>query len=246
MAAQIDNLSGGRLTLGLGIGWYPQEHRAYGISFPPVSERFDRLEETIEVCRLLWGELPATFDGRYYSLLDADCLPRPTRGSIPILVGGVGERRTLKLVAQYADEWCSECIPLEDYARKVEVLDRYCAEFSRDPATIRRSMVVVGTHAPNARSLARGAAKRVLEISGRRAVEEGPFGVPRRAAGMLPGGRHQILDRLGEYARLGLQEAVFKYGDMATHATADFLAAEIVPAAAKISVVATGMARTQH
>ena len=130
MAAQIDRLSGGRFVLGLGIGWNKREHKAYGIPFPPVTERFDRLEEAVTLCRLMWGELPATFDGRYYSLQDVDCRPKPVSGRIPIIIGGTGEQRTLKIVAQYADEWCSECLPLEDYARKVAVLERHCESVS--------------------------------------------------------------------------------------------------------------------
>ncbi len=153
MAAQIDSLSGGRFVLGLGIGWYGREHKAYGIPFPPVGERFERLEEAVAVCRLLWGELPATFDGRYYSLKEVDCRPKPVSGRVPIIIGGTGEKRTLKIVAQYADEWCSECVSVEDYARKVEVLERHCESVSRDPASIRRSMVIAGDFVPGMREI---------------------------------------------------------------------------------------------
>ena len=149
MAAQIDTLSGGRFVLGIGIGWYKREHNAYGIPFPPVRERFERLEEAIAVYRLVWGELPATFDGRYYTLKDVDCRPKPVSGRVPLIIGGTGEQLTLKIVAQYADEWCSECLSVEDYARKVAVLERHCESVSRDPASIRRSMVVTGDFVPS-------------------------------------------------------------------------------------------------
>lgn len=234
MAAQIDNLSGGRFVLGLGIGWNTFEHEAYGIPFPPVRERFERLEEAVAVCRLLWSEMPATFDGRYYSLKDVDCRPKPASARIPILIGGTGERRTLKIVAQYADEWCSECLSVEDYARKVTVLERHCESVSRDPASIRRSMVIVGDIVPTPRTVIRGSAKRVLHKTKLRPMAAAPFVVPPRAGGLVVGGRQQIIDQLAEYSRLGLQEAVFKYNDLVAHVVPEYLAAEILPSVGNI------------
>jgi len=103
MAAQIDQLSGGRFVMGLGAGWNEPEHRAYGLPFPPVKERFDRLEEAIQVITKLWEPGPANFEGKYYRLEGAEALPKPARGRIPVLIGGSGERRTLRLVAKYAE-----------------------------------------------------------------------------------------------------------------------------------------------
>ena len=105
MAAQLDQLSAGRFVMGMGAGWNEAEHRAYGIPFPPVKERFDRLDEAVQVVKALWAPGPASFAGRYYQLDGADCQPRPTGGRPPILIGGSGEKRTLKLVARYANEW---------------------------------------------------------------------------------------------------------------------------------------------
>jgi F420-dependent oxidoreductase-like protein len=233
MAAQLDVLSGGRFVLGLGIGWYEEEHRVYGIPFPPVGERFDRLEEVISVCRALWTQPSADFDGRYYSLRGAQCLPKPA-GRLPVLLGGVGERRALRIVAESADEWCSECLSLADYAHKVAVLERHCAAVSRDPATIRRSMIIVGDVVPNARRMVRVAGKHVLHTAGLRKIEPMPFEVPTRAGGFVAGGRQQLVDRLGEYAALGLQEAVFKHHDLASDDLLEFLAADVAPAVARV------------
>lgn len=148
MAAQIDDLSGGRFTLGMGAGWNVPEHEAYGIPFPPAGERMDRLEEAIHVVKALWTDGPQSFDGRYYRLKDADCLPKPPR-HLPLLIGGSGEQRTLKLVAQHADEWnCVNTTP-EAYAKKVEVLERHCEAVSRDPRSIRRSMMAFAFVGPN-------------------------------------------------------------------------------------------------
>lgn len=229
MAAQIDCLSGGRFILGLGIGWNKREHVAYGIPFPPVTERFERLEEAIAVCRLVWGHVPATFDGRYYSLKDVDARPKPVSGRVPILIGGTGEQRTLRIVAQYADEWCSECLSVGEYARKVAILEQHCASVARDPRSIRRSMVVTGTFAPTARKVLRSAARQVLEKSRLRPASSTNFRAQRRVGGLLIGGRQQVIDELGKYARLGLQEAIFRCNNIASNEEMEYVAAEIMP-----------------
>jgi alkanesulfonate monooxygenase SsuD/methylene tetrahydromethanopterin reductase-like flavin-dependent oxidoreductase (luciferase family) len=218
----------------MGIGWYKKEHVAYGIPFPPVSERFERLEEAVQVCRLMWGELPATFDGRYYTLQDVDCRPKPASGRVPIIIGGTGEQKTLRIVARYADEWCSECISVEDYARKVEVLEKHCASVSRDPASIRRSMVVTGDFVPTARKVLRGTAKQVLHASKVRPIASKNFSIQPRMGGLVPGGRQQVIDELAKYAGFGLQEAVFRCNNIAAPDEPEFLAAEIIPSAKRI------------
>ncbi|MBK9545682.1 MAG: TIGR03560 family F420-dependent LLM class oxidoreductase [Dehalococcoidia bacterium] len=123
MAAQLDVLSGGRFVMGLGAGWNEAEHLAYGIPFPAVRERFDRLDEAIQVIKALWAPGPATFSGKHYQLNGADCIPKPTSGRPPILIGGSGEKRTLRLVAKYADEWNAVNVPPEAYGAKVKVLE---------------------------------------------------------------------------------------------------------------------------
>ena len=179
----------------------------------------------------MWGELPATFDGRYYSLKDVDCKPKPVSGRVPIIIGGTGEKRTLKIVAQYADEWCSECVSVEDYARKVAVLEQHCESVSRDPASIRRSMVVTGDFVQTWRKTVRGTAKQVLHASKIRPIAPKNFSVQPRLGGFVTGGRQQVIDELAKYARYGLQEAVFRCNNIASDAEPDYLAAEIMPSA---------------
>ena len=99
MSAQIDLLSGQRFCLGLGVGWYESEFKTYGLAFPQVTERFDRLEDGIGLLRTLWSPGPSTHRGRFYQAEDVDCLPKPASGRPPIVIGGTGERRTLKAVA---------------------------------------------------------------------------------------------------------------------------------------------------
>ena len=145
LAAQLDLLSGGRFVLGLGVGWGEAEHRTYGVDWPRLGERFDRLDEYIQVMRAMWGEGPASFEGDHYRLSarSTRCRSR-SRDARPVLIGGGGEKRTLKLVAKYAAEWNSVDLTPEVFRHKCEVLAAHCADVGRDPATIRRSMTTIG------------------------------------------------------------------------------------------------------
>lgn len=138
MAAAVDRICGGRLVLGLGAGWQRNEHEKYGIEFADVPGRLDRLEEACAVVRALTTADRATFEGRYYRLEDAPMEPKPVQERLRLLIGGGGERRTLRIAAQFADEWNTWGTP-ETMAAKCAVLDRHCEAIGRDPATIERS-----------------------------------------------------------------------------------------------------------
>ena len=137
MAAALDQLSAGRLILGLGAGWQANEHNAYGIRLPAVPERLDRLAEACAVIRALTRDRVATFQGRYYSLVDARWEPAPIQSALPILVGGGGERRTLPIAARYTDAWHTWATSRE-FARKSEILDQLCVAIGRQPTGVRR------------------------------------------------------------------------------------------------------------
>lgn len=151
MAATLDVASGGRLEIGLGTGWVEAEHHAYGISLPSWRERFDRLEETCEILHLLFTKDAADFDGSYYRLEGAAALPKPLqKPHPPIVIGGTGEKRTLRIAALWADEWN---LPGGDPAmlrHKVEVLHEHCAEVGRDPAEIEVSTKIKADGDPEA------------------------------------------------------------------------------------------------
>lgn len=137
----LDVISHGRALLGIGAAWNQSEHDAYGFAFPPIGERMDRLDEALAICRAMFREERATFEGRHYRVTDAINSPRPIRPAGPrILVGGAGEKRTLRIVAKYADysHWFPG--PMEDLRRKHDLLDRYCEEIGRDPQAITRTM----------------------------------------------------------------------------------------------------------
>jgi F420-dependent oxidoreductase-like protein len=134
----LDVISGGRAVLGIGAGWDAGEHEAYGIAFPAIKERMDRLDEALTVCRSLFREQRSSFSGTYYTLHEAWNSPKPLAGDIPILIGGGGERRTLKLVAKHADA-CNVFGDAAMLRHKFGVLDRHCQEIGRDPSEITRT-----------------------------------------------------------------------------------------------------------
>jgi F420-dependent oxidoreductase-like protein len=155
----LDVISGGRAVLGVGAGWDVAEHEAYGIEFPGLGERFDRLDEELAICREMFGAGPASFSGKFYTLRDAYNSPRPVRGSVPVLVAGGGEKRTLDLVARYGDACNVSAGAPADVRHKFDVLDAHCQRVGRDPAEITRTVFAFDTSdlaalAASARSLA--------------------------------------------------------------------------------------------
>jgi alkanesulfonate monooxygenase SsuD/methylene tetrahydromethanopterin reductase-like flavin-dependent oxidoreductase (luciferase family) len=138
IAAAVDTISGGRLVLGVGAGWQLNEHASYGLELGPLTERFDRFEEACAVLTGLLREKRTTFAGRYYDVTDAPNQPAPVQSKLPLLIGGGGEKRTLPIAAQWADEWNHWTTP-DVLHRKVEVLHHHCDAIGRDPAEIRIS-----------------------------------------------------------------------------------------------------------
>lgn len=138
----LDVISGGRAVLGIGAGWDAGEHAAYGLTFPAINERMDRLDEALVICRSLFREQQSSFSGAHYTLQDAWNSPTPIAGDIPILIGGGGERRTLKLVAKYGDA-CNVFGDATALKHKFAVLDRHCQEIGRDPAEITKTAFVM-------------------------------------------------------------------------------------------------------
>src|SRR2546427_1982781 len=147
----LDIVSSGRAILGIGAAWNEDEHRGYGFDFPPAGERLARLEEAVQICRGMFTQQEFTFQGRFYRTSGALNFPRPVRpGGIPILIGGSGERRTLRLVATYADA-CNLFGDVATIRHKLEVLQRHCEEVGRDPSEITKTrlgaLVIAGTQA---------------------------------------------------------------------------------------------------
>jgi F420-dependent oxidoreductase-like protein len=146
IATTLDVLSGGRATLGIGAAWYDREHHGLGVHYPPVAERFERLEETLRICLQMWDpETNGPFEGRHYQLAETLCVPAPISSPHPeIMIGGGGEKKTLRLVAQYADA-CNLIVSTPDELRhKLDVLRGHCDNLGRDYDRIRKTIVYGG------------------------------------------------------------------------------------------------------
>lgn len=141
MATTIDHLSRGRFVLGIGAGWFAREHEAYGLPFPPLAQRAAELAEALQVITRLWQAAPtAIFKGRYYTLVEAPFMPKPLQHPHPpIMIGGIGEKLVLPLVARYAQMWNIPNLPPDQVAAKNTVLEQYCREIGRNCAEIERS-----------------------------------------------------------------------------------------------------------
>lgn len=144
IVATLDVLSAGRAQLGIGAAWYEREHAGLGVPFPPVAERFELLEETLQICRQMWSDDDGPFHGQHFQLAETICSPRPISRPRPrILIGGGGERKTLRLVARYADACNLFASSVDDVARKLDVLRSHCDAEGRDPATIDKTILAV-------------------------------------------------------------------------------------------------------
>lgn len=142
-AAALDQLSGGRYWFGVGAGWNEAEHRAFGYPLPNLGERMDRFEEALKVITLLWTGEVVSFNGDHFQLHNARATSVPrTEGGVPMIIGGSGERRTLRIVAEYAAEWNVSTMTVDAYDHKRAVLAEHCRAIGRDPETIRQSMML--------------------------------------------------------------------------------------------------------
>lgn len=165
MAANVDMISGGRLILGLGSGWQENEHAAYGIPFHTVGGRLNRLNEACQVIKGLFENEQTNFQGKYYQLTNARLEPKPTQARLPLLIGGGGEQKTLRIAAKYADEWNVWGDPAL-LARKGAILDGYCKELGRDPKSIKHSTQAMLTLSDDPEVVARNRAPGRPTIAG--------------------------------------------------------------------------------
>jgi F420-dependent oxidoreductase-like protein len=142
----LDVLSQGRAMLGIGAAWYDREHAGLGIPYPPLGERFEMLEETLQICEQMWSDNNGPFEGKHYRLAETLCAPPPIqKPRPPILIGGAGEKKTLRLAAQYADVWNISLAagPPDETRHKLDVLNRHCDDVGRDPTDIRKTVGIL-------------------------------------------------------------------------------------------------------
>ncbi len=188
MAATVDQISGGRLVLGLGAGWQENEHRQYGIPFYTLGERLARLDEACQVIKSLFSNEKSHFDGVFYQLADASLEPKPVQRPLPLLIGGGGEKVTLRITARWADEW-NVWGNVETLRHKSRVLERHCADVGRDPGEIQRSAVALLFLSDDAEF--------VKKMQGR------DIGRP-----VIVGNAEQVQQTVREYAEAGVDELI--------------------------------------
>ena len=234
MCAQIDALSGGRFVAGVGAGWNVPEHEAFGIPFPPVGERMDRLDESIRVMKALWSDGPASFSGKYYQLREAECYPKPVQRPLPVMVGGVGERRTLRIVAELADEWNAVGVDLEGYRRKREVLERHCEQAGRDPASIKHTQMsgfIIGKDDRGVRGHLRLIGERLANdaVVGSMTADPKQVLETARARGWLVGTPSEVVDELGRREEAGISRLMLQHHANDNFEVLELLATEVLP-----------------
>ncbi|MCP3801825.1 LLM class F420-dependent oxidoreductase [Allokutzneria sp. A3M-2-11 16] len=219
--AQVDHMSGGRVEFGLGSGWFAEEHTAYGIPFPDVRERFDRYAEQLAVITGLWqtseGET-FSYQGQHYQLTDSPALPKPAqRPHPPVLIGGLGAKRTPKLAARYADEFNVPFADIDTAVTQFERVAAACAEKGRDPRSVVRSVVMVGCVAKDEARLAERAA-----AIGREAEELRRNG--------LAGSPAEVVDKLGQWKdKTGITRVYFQMMDLGDLDQIELIASEVLP-----------------
>jgi F420-dependent oxidoreductase-like protein len=218
--AQVDQMSGGRVELGLGAGWFEAEHAAYGIPFPELGERFDRYEEQLAIVTGLWNTPVGErfdFHGKHYGLSDSPALPKPVQdGGIPVLVGGKGRTRTPRLAAQYATEFNAPFSSAEENARLFAGVREACEGAGRDPASMVFSSALVLCVGRDEAEIARRAAAIGRDVDELR--QHGVAGTPSEA-----------VDILGRYAEAGAERFYLQVLDLSDLDHLDLVAAEVAP-----------------
>jgi F420-dependent oxidoreductase-like protein len=219
--AQVDAMSSGRVELGIGAGWFDDEHRAHGIPFPSTRERFDRLEEQLAIMTGMWttpvGER-FSFRGRYYELHDSPALPKPVqKPHPPIIIGGYGTKRTPALAARYAQEFNLAFPALAIYAEYVDRVKQACAEAGRDPASIRTTVALVVCCGRDEAEFRRRAD----------AIGRQPDELRENGAAGLPG---EVVDTLRAFEAAGAETAYLQVLDVSDLEHIDLLGAEVMPA----------------
>lgn len=216
--AQVDAMSGGRVELGLGTGWFEREHAAYGIPFP--ERRFGMLEEQLEVITGLWGSPVGetySFEGKHHSLDDAPALPKPVQSRVPVIVGGGGPKRTPAIAARFATEYNIGFVAEDVIAQKFAMVRTACEAVERDPATLKYSTALPTLAGPDAAALERRA-----EAIGTSVAEF-------RNGANIVGGRDEIVDKVHRLADLGVQRLYFQLMDLRDVDQVAFLGEEVLP-----------------
>lgn len=220
MAASVDHISNGRLEFGLGAGWYEQEFAAYGYDFPPIGARLRQLDEALHICRLMWTEEKATFDGTHHSVHEAWCNPKPVQKPYPpIMIGGGGEKILLRIVATHADRW-NLGGSVDDFQRKIPLLEAHCRAIRRDPATIEKSWFGNVIIEPDV--------ERLRRRLGKRAARSGAA-ADQLEQQMIVGTPARVIERIKEYAAVGVTHFIAMFGRVDRLESTELFGQEVIP-----------------
>jgi len=215
MGATLQMLSGGRFVLGIGAGWKEDEYRAYGYEFPPARIRIAQLEEAVRIIREMWTKGVSRFKGRFYRVEAAYCYPKPEPVP-PIMIGGGGERYTLRVVAKWADWWNIPNVSLDTYRHKLRVLEEHCRAVGRDPGEIVKTLA------------------NIVAIAGKsgdawRLAEESPFIARGEEDRFIVGSPEEVLEKIADYVELGVEHFMLRFVDFPRTDGAKLFARKVIP-----------------
>jgi F420-dependent oxidoreductase-like protein len=221
IATTIDHVSDGRMDLGVGAAWYEDEHEQYGIPFPPIGVRMDMLDDACRILRALWTQKRATVEGRHFAVRNALAEPKPLQDPMPLWVGGSGEKRTLRIVAEHADGWNTFFGDPAEYRHKLDVLAGHCADVGRDPGDIRKQVVlraILGDTEAEAR-------ERLAHTADRAGVAPEQL-----AEGMIVGTAEHCVTQLAGHRDMGVGDFLLSARPPADRRTIELFAREVAPA----------------
>jgi alkanesulfonate monooxygenase SsuD/methylene tetrahydromethanopterin reductase-like flavin-dependent oxidoreductase (luciferase family) len=223
MATALDHATGGRAALGLGAGWFEREHQAFGFEFPPLGQRLDRMGEAAAICRGLLDGSSVSYDGHWFTAADARNDPPPLQVRLPLAIGGSGEKRTLRIVAEHADIWNADQDSPESFQRRSAILDEHCRAVGRDPASIERT---AGLPAPCIRRTRQAAVEALTEILQHQAM---PHAAALKMASDSPfaGPVETVVAELRRYRDAGLGAVMFDWPAPFDLATLEALAGPV-------------------
>jgi F420-dependent oxidoreductase-like protein len=230
VAVALDHLSAGRAWIGVGAGWNVHEHEAFGFDLLPLKQRMDRMEEALKVMKLLWSGETVSFEGEHFQLQDAQSRPTPLRPEgVKLVIGGTGERRTLRMVAEYADDWNATTSSPDVYAAKAEVLERHCEAVGRDPATIRRSIMTSYIIGRDRGELLRRAARLHEIVPSTADTEPDALAARMKERGVLVGTPNEIVEQIRVRSALGVELIMLQTLDLDDIEALELIAAEVAP-----------------
>lgn len=211
MAATIQFFTGGRFICGIGAGWKEDEYRAYGYPFPPARERIAELDEAVQIMKALWAGGPATFHGAHYQIEDAQCLPAADPPPV-LMIGGAGEQRTMRVVAEHADWWNADYYSHDAYAHKLAVLHQHCEAIGRDPATLVPT-AYMGV------SVSRDPSRLIMHppVQGRPDMY------------VISGSPDEVVERIGRFAEIGVQHMQINFLDFPRTDGLELFVSDVLP-----------------